>query len=97
MFAADVITIFIIFFGVSFILFGKEKDIKEDSKFHKTIMNIVFTIAVVIVLCPWILMVLFYPIMYLLTACYSILNNFYTLLINLILISLLYKIKGLCA
>ncbi len=29
-------------------------------------MNIVFTIAVVIVLCPWILMVLFYPIMYLL-------------------------------
>ncbi|WP_332261440.1 hypothetical protein [Helicobacter pylori] len=66
MFASDVIIIFIIFFGVSFILFGKEKDIKEDSKFHKTIMNIVFTIAVVIVLCPWILMVLFYPIMYLL-------------------------------
>ncbi len=77
MFAADIVIIFIIFFGVSFILFGKEKDIKEDSKFHKTIMNIVFTIAVVIVLCPWILMVLFYPIMYLLTACYSILNNFY--------------------
>ncbi|MCQ2922256.1 hypothetical protein JT092_06825 [Helicobacter pylori] len=49
-----------------FILFGKKKDVKEDSKFHKTIMNIVFTIAVVIVLCPWILMVLFYPIMYLL-------------------------------
>lgn len=66
MFASDVIIIFIIFFGVSFILFGKQKDIKEDSKFHKTIMNIVFTIAVVIVLCPWILMVLFYPIMYLL-------------------------------
>ncbi|MUT41462.1 hypothetical protein [Helicobacter pylori] len=66
MFAADIVIIFIIFFGVSFILFGKEKDIKEDSKFHKTIMNIVFTIAVVIVLCPWILMVLFYPIMYLL-------------------------------
>ncbi len=66
MFASDVITIFIIFFGVSFILFGKEKDVKEDSKFHKTITNIIFTIAVVIVLCPWILMVLFYPIMYLL-------------------------------
>ncbi len=66
MFVSDVVIIFIIFFGVSFILFGKEKDIKEDSKFHKTIMNIVFTIAVVIVLCPWILMVLFYPIMYLL-------------------------------
>lgn len=40
--------------------------LKKDSKFYKTIMNIVFTIAVVIVLCPWILMVLFYPIMYLL-------------------------------
>ncbi|MFP6129309.1 hypothetical protein ACLGBB_00255 [Helicobacter pylori] len=66
MFASDVVIIFIIFFGVSFILFGKEKDIKEDSKFHKTIMNIVFTIAVVIILRPWILMVLFYPIMYLL-------------------------------
>ncbi|EIE28682.1 Hypothetical protein HP17_00305, partial [Helicobacter pylori NCTC 11637 = CCUG 17874 = ATCC 43504 = JCM 12093] len=49
-----------------YILFGKKKDVKEDSKIHKTIMNIVFTIAVVIVLCPWILMVLFYPIMYLL-------------------------------
>ncbi|WP_120915104.1 hypothetical protein [Helicobacter pylori] len=66
MFVSDVVIIFIIFFGVSFILFGKEKNVKEDSKFHKTIMNIVFTIAVVIVLCPWILMVLFYPIMYLL-------------------------------
>ncbi|WP_232263854.1 hypothetical protein [Helicobacter pylori] len=66
MFAADVVIIFIIFFGVSFILFGKEKNVKEDSKFHKIIMNIIFTIAVVIVLCPWILMVLFYPIMYLL-------------------------------
>ncbi|WP_367759003.1 hypothetical protein [Helicobacter pylori] len=66
MFASDVVIILIIFFGVSFILFGKEKDIKEDSKFHKTIMNIIFTIAVVIVLCPWIPMVLFYPIMYLL-------------------------------
>ncbi|MFP6179160.1 hypothetical protein ACLGBJ_01390 [Helicobacter pylori] len=66
MFASDVVIIFIIFFGVSFILFGKEKNVKEDSKFYKTIMNIVFIIAVVIVLCPWILMVLFCPIMYLL-------------------------------
>nr|WP_120885717.1 hypothetical protein [Helicobacter pylori] len=66
MFAADVVIIFIVFIGVCYILFRKKKDIKEDSKFHKTIMNIVFTIAVVIVLCPWILMVLFYPIMYLL-------------------------------
>ncbi|WP_080025987.1 hypothetical protein [Helicobacter pylori] len=58
--------IFIVFIGVSYILFGKEKNVKKDSKFHKKIMNIVFTIAVVIVLCPWILMVLFYPIMHLL-------------------------------
>ncbi|RVY97299.1 hypothetical protein [Helicobacter pylori] len=66
MFAADVVIIFIVLIGVSYIFFGKKKNIKEDSKFYKTIMNIVFTIAVVIVLCPWILMVLFYPIMYLL-------------------------------
>ncbi|MFP6157072.1 hypothetical protein ACLGBZ_00140 [Helicobacter pylori] len=66
MFAADIVIIFIIFFCVSFILFGKEKNVKEDSKFYKTMMNIIFTIAVVIVLCPWILMVLFYPIIYLL-------------------------------
>lgn len=52
MFATDVVIIFIIFFGVSFILFGKQKNVKEDSKFHKTIMNTIFTIAVVIVLCP---------------------------------------------
>ncbi|MGN8526094.1 hypothetical protein ACR9NB_01150 [Helicobacter pylori] len=66
MFVSDVITIFIIFFGVSSILFGKKKDVKEDSKFYKTMMNVIFTIVVVIILCPWILMVLFYPIMYLL-------------------------------
>ncbi|MGL2451058.1 hypothetical protein ACOWMJ_02540 [Helicobacter pylori] len=66
MFAADVVIIFVVLIGVSYILFGKKKDIKEDSKFHKTIMNIIFTIAVVIVLCHWIPMVLFYPIMYLL-------------------------------
>lgn len=52
MFAADVVIIFIVLIGVCYILFGKKKNIKEDSKFHKTIMNIVFTIAVVIVLCP---------------------------------------------
>ncbi len=66
MFATDVVIIFIVLIGVCYILFGKKKDIKEYSKFHKTIMNIMFTIAVVIVLCPWILMVLFYPLMYLL-------------------------------
>ncbi|GAA7215810.1 hypothetical protein Kyoto85A_00890 [Helicobacter pylori] len=66
MFAADIVIIFIVFIGVSYILFGKKKDIKEDSKFYKTMMNIIFTITVAIILCPWILMVLFYPIMYLL-------------------------------
>ncbi|WP_441748013.1 hypothetical protein [Helicobacter pylori] len=66
MFAADIVIIFIVFIGVSYILFGKKKDIKEDSKFYKTMMNVMFTITAVIILCPWILMVLFYPIMYLL-------------------------------
>ncbi|GAA8321225.1 hypothetical protein HpKG91_03400 [Helicobacter pylori] len=66
MFAADVVIIFIVLIGVSYIFFGKKKDVKEDPKFHKTIMNIVFAIVVVIVLCPWILIILFYPIMYLL-------------------------------
>ncbi|GAA7830386.1 hypothetical protein HpMS158_01520 [Helicobacter pylori] len=66
MFVADVVIIFLVFIGVSYILFGKKKDVKEDSKFYKTIMNIIFAIAVVIILCPWILMILFYPIMYLL-------------------------------
>ncbi|MFP6217089.1 hypothetical protein ACLGCS_00550 [Helicobacter pylori] len=66
MFAADVVIIFIVLIGVCYILFGKKKDVKKDSKFYKTIMNIVFTIAVIIVLCPWILIILFYPIMYLL-------------------------------
>ncbi|WP_367689681.1 hypothetical protein [Helicobacter pylori] len=66
MFVSDVVIIFIIFFGVSYIFFGKKKDVKEDSKFYKTMMNVIFTIVAVIILCPWILMVLFYPIMYLL-------------------------------
>ncbi|MFT2676753.1 hypothetical protein [Helicobacter pylori] len=66
MFAADVVIIFIVFIGVSYILFGKKKGVKEDSKFHKTMMNIIFTITAAIILCPWILMVLFYPIIYLL-------------------------------
>ncbi|GHP52042.1 hypothetical protein VN0227_00100 [Helicobacter pylori] len=66
MFAADIVIIFIVFIGVSYILFGKKKDVKEDSKFYKTMMNVIFTVTAVIILCPWILMVLFYPIMYLL-------------------------------
>ncbi|GHP99668.1 hypothetical protein VN1205_07000 [Helicobacter pylori] len=66
MFVADIVIIFIVFIGVGYILFGKKKDVKEDSKFYKTMMNIIFTIVAVIILCPWMLMVLFYPIMYLL-------------------------------
>ncbi len=77
MFASDVVIIFIIFFGVSFILFGKEKDVKEDSKFYKTIMNIIIyhcccnrfvsldTDGIVL------------PHNVFITACYPILNNFY--------------------
>ncbi len=37
MFASDVVIIFIVLIGVCYILFGKKKNIKEDSKFHKTI------------------------------------------------------------
>ncbi|RVZ77248.1 hypothetical protein [Helicobacter pylori] len=66
MFAADIVIIFIVFIGVSYILFGKKKNVKEDSKFYKTMMNVIFTIVAAIILCPWILMVLFYPIMFLL-------------------------------
>ncbi|MGN8451543.1 hypothetical protein ACR9KX_00330 [Helicobacter pylori] len=66
MFVADIVIIFAVFIGVSYILFGKKKDVKEDSKFYKTMMNVIFTITATIILCPWILMVLFYPIMYLL-------------------------------
>ncbi|GHP49013.1 hypothetical protein JP0043_06380 [Helicobacter pylori] len=66
MFAADIVIIFIVFIGVSYILFGKKKDVKEDSKFYKTMMKVIFTIVAAIILCPWILMVLFYPIMFLL-------------------------------
>ncbi|GHP50896.1 hypothetical protein VN0280_04350 [Helicobacter pylori] len=60
MFASDVIIIFIIFFGVSFILFGKEKNVKKDSKILDAIMNIIFVIIVVCILFPWLPMLLFY-------------------------------------
>ncbi|GAA8720372.1 hypothetical protein HpDR94b_04010 [Helicobacter pylori] len=46
MFVSDVVIIFIIFFGVSFILFGKEKNVKKDSKILDAIMNIIFVIIV---------------------------------------------------
>ncbi|MGL2423379.1 hypothetical protein ACOWMV_04820 [Helicobacter pylori] len=60
MFASDVIIIFIIFFGVSFILFGKEKNVKKDSKILDAIMNIIFVIIVVCILFPWLPGLLFF-------------------------------------
>ncbi|RVY75834.1 hypothetical protein [Helicobacter pylori] len=60
MFASDVVIIFIIFFGVSFILFGKEKNVKKDSKILDAIMNILFVIIVVCILFSWLLGLLFY-------------------------------------
>ncbi|MFP6269140.1 hypothetical protein ACLGDU_05825 [Helicobacter pylori] len=60
MFASDVVIIFIIFFGVSFILFGKEKNVKKDSKILDTIMNIIFVIIVACIFCPWLPGLLFY-------------------------------------
>ncbi|GAA8193005.1 hypothetical protein HpDR15_09820 [Helicobacter pylori] len=77
MFASDVVIIFIIFFGVSFILFGKEKNVKKDSKILDAIMNIIFVIIVVCILFPWLPGLLFY-IWFFSIACYSILSNFYT-------------------
>ncbi len=77
MFASDVVIILIIFFGVSFILFGKEKNVKKDSKILDAIMNIIFVIIVVCILFPWLPGLLFY-IWFFSIACYSILSNFYT-------------------
>nr|WP_238426203.1 hypothetical protein [Helicobacter pylori] len=59
-FASDVVIIFIIFFGVSFILFGKEKNVKKDSKILDAIMNIIFVIIVVCILFPWLPGLLFF-------------------------------------
>lgn len=84
MFVADVVIIFIVFIGVSYILFGKKKDVKEDSKFYKTMMKVIFTYcynhfvpldADGIVLPHNVFTAIYY---------YSALNNFYILLVNLI-------------
>ncbi|GAA8480080.1 hypothetical protein KKKH37_02940 [Helicobacter pylori] len=53
MFASDVVIIFIIFFGVSFILFGKEKNVKKGSKILDAMMNIIFVIIVACIFFPW--------------------------------------------
>ncbi|MGL2416017.1 hypothetical protein ACQJ90_03695 [Helicobacter pylori] len=60
MFASDVVIILIIFFGVSFILFGKEKNVKKDSKILDAIMNIIFVIIVAFIFLPWLPGLLFY-------------------------------------
>ncbi|MDO7823082.1 hypothetical protein [Helicobacter pylori] len=60
MFASDVVIILIIFFGVSFILFGKEKNVKKDSKILDIIMNIIIFITVIVIFFPWVFMLLFY-------------------------------------
>ncbi|WP_139519042.1 hypothetical protein [Helicobacter pylori] len=52
--------IFIVFIGVSYILFGKEKNVKKDSKILDAIMNIIFVIIVACILFPWLPMLLFY-------------------------------------
>ncbi len=78
MFASDVVITLIIFFGVSFILFGKENNVKKDSKILDAIMNIIFVIIVVCILFPWLPMLLIDIFGFLaLITCYSILNNFY--------------------
>ncbi|WP_232257710.1 hypothetical protein [Helicobacter pylori] len=60
MFASDIVIILIIFFGVSFILFGKQKNVKEDSKILDTIMNIIFVIIIACIFFPWLPGLLFY-------------------------------------
>ncbi|MGL2603325.1 hypothetical protein ACQJ5U_05050 [Helicobacter pylori] len=60
MFASDVVIILIIFFGVSFILFGKEKNVKKGSKILDIIMNIIISITVIAIFFPWVFMLLFY-------------------------------------
>ncbi|MGL2559136.1 hypothetical protein ACOWON_02620 [Helicobacter pylori] len=60
MFVADIAIIFVVFIGVSFILFGKQRNVKKDSKILDTIMNIIFVIIVVCILFPWLLGLLFY-------------------------------------
>ncbi|WP_121074031.1 hypothetical protein [Helicobacter pylori] len=64
MFASDIVIIFVIFFGVSFILFGKEKNVKKDSKILDfildIIMNIIIYVTVIAIFFPWVLALLFY-------------------------------------
>ncbi|GAA9183921.1 hypothetical protein Taiwan55_02760 [Helicobacter pylori] len=94
MFAADIVIIFIVFISVSYILFGKKKSVKEDSKFYKTMMNVIFIIVAVIIVVSLDTDGIVLPHNVFTAICYSVLlNNFYILLVNLVFISLLCKIK----
>ncbi len=78
MFASDVVIILIIFFGVSFILFGKEKNVKQGFKnsrcnYEYYIRNYCCMYSLSLVTR---VIILFY-IWFFSIACYSILNNFY--------------------
>lgn len=78
MFVVDIVIIFIIFFGVSFIFFGKEKNVKKDLKIFDVIMNIIFVIIIVFIFFFWLLMLLFYLYIWFFSiVCYFILSNFY--------------------
>ncbi len=60
MFVSDVVIISIVLIGVSYILFGKKKNVKEDSKLHKIVVKIVGIIIAVSICCPWIWAILFF-------------------------------------
>ncbi len=65
MFAADVVIISIVFIGVSYILFGKKKNVKEDSKLEKVIGKIINIMIAIAIVCPWIYAILFFIGVYL--------------------------------
>ncbi|PDW81230.1 hypothetical protein BB382_05450 [Helicobacter pylori] len=58
MFVADVVIIFVVFIGVCYIFFGKEKKDKKGSKILDAMMNIIFVIIVVCIFLPWLPMLL---------------------------------------
>ncbi|WP_000495433.1 hypothetical protein [Helicobacter pylori] len=58
MFTTDVVIIFAVFIGVCYILFGKEKNVKKDSKILDTIINIIFVIIIAFIFLPWLPMLL---------------------------------------
>ncbi|RKV60822.1 hypothetical protein [Helicobacter pylori] len=60
MFVADIAIIFVVFIGVSYIFFGKKKNVKKDSKILDAMMNIIFVIIVACILFPWLPGLLFY-------------------------------------